>query len=73
MPKTAPVKERTRTQLQRFKWGMVFASLLLLVPYEVYNLLVVKTRWQEALLDAFVVLVASLMLVQVSFSIIFRL
>jgi PAS domain S-box-containing protein len=73
MPKTAPVKERTRTQLQRLKWGMVFASLLLLVPYEVYNLLVVKTRWQEALLDAFVVLVASLMLVQVSFSIIFRL
>ncbi|MEE9617740.1 MAG: GAF domain-containing protein, partial [Anaerolineae bacterium] len=73
MPKTGPVEERTRTQLQRLKWGMVFASLLLLAPYEVYNLLVVKIKWQEALLDVFVALVASLILVQVSFSIIFRL
>jgi PAS domain S-box-containing protein len=73
MPKTGPVEERTRAQLQRLKWGMVFAPLLLLAPYEVYNLLVVKIEWQEALLDTFVVLVASLTLVQVSFSIIFRL
>ena len=65
MPKTGPVEERTRAQLQRLKWGMVFAPLLLLAPYEVYNLLVVKIEWQEALLDTFVVLVASLTLVQV--------
>ena len=73
MPKTGPVEERTRAQLQRLKWGMMFVSLLLLAPYEVYNLLVVKIEWQGALLDTFVVLVASLTLVQVSFSVIFRL
>jgi len=73
MPKTGPVEERTRTQLQRLKWGMVFAPLLLLAPCEVYNLLVVKIKWQEALLDTFVVLVGSFALTQFAFSIIFRL
>ncbi len=71
MPKTESVEERT--QLQRLKWGMMLAPLLLLAPYEAYNLLVVKIHWHEALLDVLVVMAGSFVLMQVSFSIIFRL
>ena len=73
MPKREPGEGHTRAQLQRLKWGMTFAPLLLLAPYEVYNLLVVKIQWHEALLDTLVVMVGSFALMQISFSIIFRL
>ncbi len=73
MPGTESIEERTRQQFQRLKWAMMFAPLLLLAPYAAYKLLGLGIRWHEVLLDTVVLSVGSFGLMQVSFSIIFRL
>ncbi len=71
-PGAEPIQDHTRRQLQRLKWAMVFAPLLLLVPYAAYKLLGLGIQWHEVLLDTVVLTVGNLALVQISFFIIFR-
>jgi len=67
------IEEHTRQQLQRLKWGMMLAPLVLLAPYAAYKLFGLGIQWHEVLLDTFVLIVGSFAMMQVSFSIIFRL
>ncbi|RLC81171.1 MAG: hypothetical protein DRI81_03105 [Chloroflexi bacterium] len=73
MSGTESIEERTRQQLQRLKWAMMFAPLLLLAPYAGYKLLGLGIQWHEVLLDTIVLSVGSFAMMHVSFSIIFRL
>ena len=73
MSRTKSVEEHTRKQLQLLKWGMMFAPLVLLAPYAAYKLLGLGIHWREVLLDTLVLAVGSFVMMQVSFSIIFRL
>ncbi|MBU0705494.1 MAG: GAF domain-containing protein [Chloroflexi bacterium] len=73
MSKTKSVEEHTRKQLQLLKWGMMLAPLVLLSPYAAYKLLGLGIHWREVLLDTLVLAVGSFVMMQVSFSIIFRL
>jgi len=73
MARTESIEEHTRQQLERLKWGMMLAPLVLLAPYAAYKLLGLGIQWHEVLLDTFVLTVGSFGMMQVSFSIIFRL
>lgn len=73
MARTESIEEHTRKQLERLKWGMMLAPLVLLAPYAAYKLLGLGIQWHEVLLDTFVLAVGSFGIMQVSFSIILRL
>ena len=73
MSRAKPVEEHTRRQLQLLKWGMMLAPLVLLSPYAAYKLLGLGIHWREVLLDTLVLAVGSFVMMQVSFTIIFRL
>jgi len=73
MARTGSIEEHTRKQLERLKWGMMLAPLVLLAPYAAYKLLGLGIQWHEVLLDTLVLAVGSFGMMQVSFSIILRL
>lgn len=71
MAETKPIDERK--QLQRLKWGILLLPLLALALYEAYALLVLDGTLQRALLDLLLMTVGSFSVIQITFSIIYRL